>query len=266
MKNPFFQQLVQSVLELDRSLDRLGDLAASCGCPSPQHLEWHALLKGKLIPQLAEKPLLIVAVMGGTNTGKSLIFNQLVGDHVSAVDHRASGTKHPVCIVPADNLEDGSGDVESVLARHFEMFKLVRRTESEQPLQESEEHRLFWTVGHKIPKRLLLLDTPDIDSDRTVNWDRAKAIRDAADVLIAVLTSQKYNDAAVRRFFREAHEAGKPVMVLFNMVDFDADPVAKWLERFVMETGVKPLAVLASPFDKTKAERLELSFHEFSEV
>ena len=34
---------------------------------------------------------------------------------------------------------------------------------------------------------------------------------------MAVLTPQKYNDAAVRRFFRKAADAQKPVVVVLNL-------------------------------------------------
>ncbi len=262
VENSRFLQQSESILELDKMLDRLGSLARSCGCPAPEHQNWYALLKGKLIPQLAEKPILIVAVMGGTNTGKSLVFNHLVGEQVSAVDHRASGTKHPVCLV-SNALE--AEKCETILARHFETFALVRRLDADQPLRESDTHQLFWDRASNIADNLIVLDTPDIDSDRMVNWDRAKAIRNAADVLIAVLTEQKYNDAAVRRFFREANGAGKPVIVLFNMIDFSSDAahLPNWLERFSMETGIRPIAVLASPFDRAGAEKLDLPFHEY---
>ena len=69
-------------------------------------------------------------------------------------------------------------------------------------------------VPATVPENLLLLDTPDIDSDAPVNWRRADTIRRTADVLIAVLTEQKYNDAAVKQFFRMAVEADKPVGVI----------------------------------------------------
>ncbi len=74
-----------------------------------------------------------------------------------------------------------------------------------------------------MPPRLLLLDAPDVDSDVAVNWRRATAIRQAADVLVAVLTQQKYNDAAVKQFFRAAVEADKPIIVVFNQCELEAD-------------------------------------------
>ncbi|MDR2756799.1 MAG: 50S ribosome-binding GTPase [Planctomycetaceae bacterium] len=259
-----FSKLAQSVLELDRLLDQLRILAESCGVPSPEHENWYALLKRKLIPQLSEKEFLIVAVTGGTNTGKSLIFNHLVGESFSAVDHRASGTKHPVCLVPK---RTGTTSFEPILARHFELFRLVSWSNAEQPLSVTDVHHLFWCEGQNVPDRLLLLDTPDVDSDHEINWERARAVRHAADVLIAVLTEQKYNDAAVRKFFREAAKADKPMIVLFNMFDLNSDTqhLPRWLEQFCEETGTKPLTVLVAPYNKEQAELLKLPFYELQE-
>ena len=75
-----------------------------------------------------------------------------------------------------------------------------------------------------MPPRLLLLDTPDVDSDMPVNWERARSVRESADVLLAILTQQKYNDAAVKQFFRNAAEADKPIIVLFNYCDLGGRP------------------------------------------
>ena len=85
----------------------------------------------------------------------------------------------------------------------------------------------------------MLVDAPDVDSDVTVNWQRARAIRQTADVLIALLTQQKYNDAAVKQFFRAAVEADKPIIVIFNFCDLEADRDywPQWLARFCAETA-----------------------------
>ncbi len=88
----------------------------------------------------------------------------------------------------------------------------------------------------------MILDTPDIDSDVQVNWRRADAVRRVADVLIAVLTQQKYNDAAVKRYFRNAAEEGKVVLVVFNQCQLPEDEAywPLWLDTFCRETGVAP--------------------------
>ena len=53
-------------------------------------------------------------------------------------------------------------------------------------------------------------------------------------MLVAVLTQQKYNDAAVKQFFRAAVEADKPIIVVFNQCDLEADRDywPQWLDTF----------------------------------
>ncbi|GHT28306.1 hypothetical protein FACS18942_08610 [Planctomycetales bacterium] len=264
----YLTEIIQTVKELDRSIDALKTRAEICGVPSPEHDIWFALLKQKLMPQLTENLFLIVAITGGTNTGKSLIFNHLAGEHFSGVDYRASGTKHPVCLVPAgqQNTSDGSNSAEIMLHRQFNTFKTVCWSNSEQALEENSSDFLFWAERENVPKNLIILDTPDIDSAAKVNWGRAKKICSAADVLIAVLTQEKYNDAAVRRFFREAVAAKKPVIVLFNMLELDEDVrhIPRWVEQFCTETKVQPLCILAVPYNKQQTENLTLPFYEIS--
>ncbi len=261
-------ELSQSVLTLSRAVDRLCEAVRPLGVSSPENQAWYELLNRKLVRQLSKRPYLVVAVMGGTNTGKSVVFNHLAGENASAADPRAAGTKHPVCLVPGNlsgESEENDESIEDILRRHFDTFQIAPWSKPEDPLFESEEHRLFWRTGKNVPARLLLLDTPDIDSDAEVNWERARAVRQTADLMIGVLTEQKYADAAVKRFFREANEAAKPVILLFNMVDLpdDLPEVALWTNQFREETGTEPIEVLIAPHDRSAVGSRNLKFHEF---
>ena len=197
----------------------------------------------KLLPQLELPPLLVVAVVGGTNIGKSLLFNHLVGEQASGVSPLAAGTRHPVCLVPPDAAD------AALLGRLLEGFTLRPWQSPEDALADGDENWLFWRAGRNVPDRLVLLDTPDIDSDVEVNWERARAIRRVADVLVAVLTQQKYNDAAVKQFFREAAAADKPIVVVFNQCDLEADRPywPEWLATFCGQTGTRPELVYVVP-------------------
>ena len=94
------------------------------------------------------------------------------------------------------------------------------------------------TTGRQ-PGWLALLDTPDIDGTLRDNWARAELVRNAADLLIAVLTQQKYNDAAVRDFFQAAARAGKTVIVVFNMLEWPEQRprLEHWLAGFAADRG-----------------------------
>src|SRR5258708_6585494 len=124
--------------------------------------EWYESLHRKLIPQLAGQPFIVAAVVGGTNIGKSVIFNHLAGSRVSATSPLASGTRHPVCLVPA------GFETRHDLAAIFQGFELFEWTQADAALENCPEHRLFWKTSCNLPPNLLGLDSPDIDSDAEI--------------------------------------------------------------------------------------------------
>lgn len=222
--------------------------------------EWYESLHRKLIPQLAGQPFIVAAVVGGTNIGKSVIFNHLAGGRVSATSPLASGTRHPVCLIPPGFEE------EHELATIFQGFELREWTDPGAALENCSEHRLFWKSSPELPANLLVLDSPDIDSDAEINWLRADHLRHCADVLIAVLTQQKYNDAAVKQFFRKAAAEDKAVIVIFNqcLLPDDEEFWPLWLETFSRETGIVPDLLYVAPNDRRAAEENRLPFYERS--
>jgi hypothetical protein len=252
---------VDQLCQLFQALRPLGD---ALGAPDPDATDWHGALFGKLRGQVARGPFVVAAVCGGTNTGKSLIANTLVGAEISRSVPEAARTRHPVASLPR-----GSADGID-LAALFPGFQPLPWTSEEDALAPIDDDRLVWREdpSGRQPMRLVLLDTPDIDGTLRENWRRAELVRNAADVIVAVLTQQKYNDAAVRDFFTSAATAGKTVLVVFNMVDWprQRERIAGWLTTFTTETGVTPLAVYAAPHDFAAAEAGRITFHPLPEL
>ncbi|MEX0727481.1 MAG: GTPase domain-containing protein [Planctomycetaceae bacterium] len=228
------------------------------GCGPLSGREWYELLLQKLLPQLDDDAFLVTAVVGGTNIGKSVIFNHLAGERASATSPLASGTKHPVCLVPP------GFETKHNLSAIFQGFVLESWSKSEAALEETPQDRLFWRTSSAAPSNLLVLDTPDIDSDAPVNWRRADMIRRCADVLIAVLTQQKYNDSAVKQFFRKAADEDKAIVVVFNqcLLPDDEQYWPIWLNTFCRETGIVPEYIYIAPNDRQAAENNRLPFFE----
>ena len=258
---PTYQSFAAEVKRLDRAIRALRPLAAAAGVASPEGREWFELLRHKLLAQVDLPPLLVVAVVGGTNIGKSVVFNMLAGEVASASSPLAAGTKHPVCLAPPELADP------ALLARLFEPFDLHAWASADDPLGESPENRLFWRVGENVPARLLVLDAPDVDSDVTVNWRRATAIRQASDVLVAVLTQQKYNDAAVKQFF--STRPSRPTSRSSSCSTSaswrpDREYWPRWLDTFCEQTGARPELVYVVPYDRRAAEELRLPFSRLS--
>ncbi len=247
-----------SVRDIQSAAAELAPSVALLGLPSLEEREWYRLLREKLVPQLGADAYLIVAVVGGTNIGKSVIFNHIAASPLSASSPLASGTRNPVCVVPV--CFEKSHELSAI----FPEFDLRPWTSANDALTETADDRIYWRSVTGTPPNLLILDTPDIDSDVQVNWKRADGIRRVADVLIAVLTQQKYNDAAVKQYFRKAAEEGKLVLVVFNQCQLPEDDAywPLWLGTFCRETGVSPRLVYVAPNDRRAAEQGQLPFFE----
>lgn len=259
-----FATWAHAVAELCDLVAGLEPLATDLGLASEANADWHGALFGKLRPQVAREPVLVVAVCGGTNTGKSLITNTLVGAEISRSLPEAARTIHPVASLPQGMAAHGD------LAGLFPGFEPVAWMSEGDALDHAREDVLIWredSTGRQ-PARLVILDTPDIDGTLRANWRRAELVRDAADVLVAVLTQQKYNDAAVREFFASAAASQKTVMVIFNMIDWprQRERLAGWLATFTAETGVAPMAVYAVPHDIAAAEASRIEIHPVPEL
>ncbi|MDD3468977.1 MAG: 50S ribosome-binding GTPase [Thermoguttaceae bacterium] len=252
-----YEEWKQQILTFYDEVSLLASRSHRVAVESPDSLAWYELLHRKLIPELSEsRPYLVVAIVGGTNIGKSLIFNHLAAENASAVSHRAAGTRHPVCLIPEAL---GSDTVQRI----FREFQLCPWNSPQEALEETNDNRLFYKTSTTIPKRLILIDAPDVDSTATINWKRADAIRNAADVLVAILTQQKYNDAAMKKFFREAALADKPVILIFNMVDLegDRDWWDDWITTFREETGIVAESIWIVPRDRLAAAERHLAFY-----
>ena len=251
-------QLAQPVHELHAAVRELEAAARPLEVPGLHGREWFELLSNKLVPQLSEEAFLIVAVVGGTNIGKTVVFNHIAGSRASSTSPLASGTKHPTCLVPVGF--DETHDLEAL----FPDFTLQPAMDPEDALKESETHWLFWRTEESLPENLVVLDTPDIDSEARINWERADQIRRSADVLVAILTQQKYNDAAVKEFFRRAADEDKAVLIVFNQTQLPEDEEywPQWVGTFCGETGLSPEHVYLAPYDRRAAEENRLQFFE----
>ena len=75
-----FQGWAEHVKRLHRALLALEPLGIGVGADALLGQEWFELLRNKLVPQLETEPVLVVSVVGGTNIGKSVLFNKLAGE------------------------------------------------------------------------------------------------------------------------------------------------------------------------------------------
>ena len=157
------------------------------------------VLDTKLIPRLDPAYLLMVAITGGGSTGKSSLFNALIGKNISAVQARAGLSRRVLAAMHPD-----------VLAQPDFLPNLFAAFDAEpQPLQNADELTTpgppRYITADTLPRNLVLLDTPDFDTgdrENYANRDLAKPVLEASDVLMYIFVNSTYNNRGNTDFIR----------------------------------------------------------------
>ena len=223
--------------------------------------EWTALLTYKLVPHLAGEGCLIAAVTGGTNTGKSTVFNLLTHQKISPMVNTAAATCHPVIAANAKRAAECLG---GKLIPEFTPVPL--ENEADVINSDIDFKTLFVAVDDTLPDHLIIMDTPDVDSIDKRNWEVADNIRAAGDVLIAVITGEKYKDDRVVQYFRHAVDSGRQLVPVMNK----ANPADNFqvgrnqVEDFLNDVGIEAMSYVI-PHDFSTGEDLNQSIVSFQD-
>jgi hypothetical protein len=137
----------ESLRRLAVASGELCETADRMGLAAPEREDWYGALTRHLLPQIDRPAPLVVAITGGTNTGKSAIFNHLAGAAISRVHHEATKTKHPVCLV-------ADAEAAAQLPSLFPEFVVRPWKTEDDPLDSGTEDLLFYRAGARAPEDL----------------------------------------------------------------------------------------------------------------
>lgn len=188
----------------------------------------------------------VVALAGGTGSGKSTLFNALAGESLAPTGvRRPTTSRSRAAIWPAagGSADPGSGsdDVSGLLDwlevrdRHFVTGDAVSAARSGQPELAG----------------LVLVDLPDFDSTAAAHRLEAERMTGVVDLLVWVLDPQKYADAAVhQRYLRPLGAHREVMMVVLNQadrLDDDAlDRCRRHLAQLLADDGLTGVPVLTT--------------------
>jgi hypothetical protein len=246
MQNPIGEGLCAFESALNRLDDALADFPDIHTRVFEDTQAWRDLLTYKLVPHMAGQGCLVAAVTGGTNTGKSTIFNLLVGRGASPVASTAAATCHPLL---AANSRRAAQCLDGKIVPEFRPRALEDARHVIDPKLPADT--LFVATENSLPDHLVLMDTPDVDSIMRQNWEVAAHLRAAGDVMVAVITGEKYKDDRVVEFFRHAAASARVIIPVMNKAN-PAENFAiarRQLEEFCADVGIEgPVFVIAHDF------------------
>jgi 50S ribosome-binding GTPase len=202
-------------------------------------------LRRDLLPRLnAEAPLLLAAIAGPNNVGKSTLFNALAGERLSPAHPEGGLTKQCLAVAHPDTAS-GAG-----LLALSHRYSVVAVPQGETPPVDTPGPvgRLYLAQPRGLPPGLVLLDTPDMDSVVATNRERTEALLVTVDVLVFVVSRHTYQNAALVAFIREAVAHGRPWLVLYNEAQ-DVSLAKAHLDKLTRDVGQPPLARYWSPHD-----------------
>ena len=198
----------------------------------------YAKLESMQIEQGQAHTRCYVCLYGGTNTGKSSLFNLILGTEVSAVKATASATKSAVVSIP-----ERLADLSKLHPKDLWLKNCVPLQKPDDPLHVLEAKQQFKKSVAYLHTRtqdsqlyqsldpeqcLVLIDTPDHDSHQLEHQQSARAVLPHCDLCVYVTSSQKYKHQSTITELLYILNQGLKVGVVFNMLDSHQDLDLIW--------------------------------------
>ena len=184
----------------------------------------------------------VVALAGATGSGKSSLFNALVGADVATIGARRPTTSRPTAGIWGDADASELLDWLGVKERHV--------VDAAAPRRGGADARGPVEVAGSLDG-LVLLDLPDFDSRELSHRREAERILELVDVFVWVTDPQKYADARLHDEFvslMSQHDA--VTLAVLNQADRltaeGVKAVGKDLARLLVADGVTGAQVLAT--------------------
>jgi len=169
----------------------------------------------------------VVALAGATGSGKSSLFNQLIGTEVATIGARRPTTSTPTAAVWGSDSATALLDWLNVGARHLVDERPSDTTVSGTTVSglgandaSGTDSALYGPAPGLELDGLVLLDLPDFDSYEETHRQEADRLLDLVDVFIWVTDPQKYADARLHEdYIARLSAQGAVTIVVLNQAD-----------------------------------------------
>ena len=194
-----------------------------------------------------------LAVVGPTQSGKSSAVNLLLGRRLAEASPLAGHTRYAHGFVSGEMTTESERCLQSLLPGW-------RQVAPESP----GEGDIFSLTRTGMDSSFLgtvciVWDTPDFDSVGSRSYrNTVPEICALADVLLLVVSREKYADRSVWRMLRLVAPLGIPLIICLNKIE-QADEAAlrASLENRLQAESISPIAILSLPYVERAGEMLE---------
>ncbi len=180
----------------------------------------------------------VVALVGGTGSGKSSLANAVSGADVAMVGGVRPTTGEPLAIVP----EARAGDIYGYLG----------------------DLGISQRVAAPIPPWLCLIDMPDTDSVEIEHRLRVEQLLPRLDMVLWVVDPEKYRDAALHnRYLKPLSPYSEQFIFVLNQIDRLAPTVVESvvadLKKALQEDGIESPRIVAIAANPTSGPPMGVS-------
>lgn len=208
LQSDLFKEEVRGLLESVRSPGLTGDHAEL------EKLRRDLPVSAALLSYKRENQELWVVFIGGTGTGKSTLFNGFCESPLSDTGVERPKTAGPVAYAHSDSPIEPGFPLEGVrisreAAPDHESLRVSGRPGE---LVVLDHQREAW-------RRLVLVDTPDLDSVEIENRRMTEALTRLSDAVVFVSSQEKYADEVPNATLSRILGWGKPSFFLLNKVN-----------------------------------------------
>ena len=198
MENLYGQNLNDALQKLRSNIPRVTDrLGLDLG---KDVVTWANIVDSKLLTRLSPDFPLMATICGGGSSGKSTLFNSLVGERLSPVGGSAGMNRRVLVSAHKELLSQ-----PDILTALFEPFGCLP-----DPLKDMQDLTLpgcpSYVLCDVVPKNLVLMDTPDFDTGAKgtyINRDVAQQALESSDIMIYIFTNSNYNNRENTDFISE---------------------------------------------------------------
>jgi len=160
----------------------------------------------------ADRPLLL-AIVGGTGTGKSTLVNRLLKAQITATSFRRTFTAGAIAIAAEPrNLPAGWLAIEHRVAGTADL-----------PARGTPDSLIVITdSSSELTRRVTIVDTPDLDGDQPLHHVQADRAFRWAQAILFLVTPEKYQMTELLPYYRLARRYAIPTLFVMNKAEEQA--------------------------------------------